>query len=271
MGTNSTIKILVFHYKNGNSFPDLPCYLHVWAGKHGKPGATQLTGDDSGINISDKNRYYSELTGIYWFWKNMQSEIIGTTHYRRFFTNQPLPFLYHLKQLLYYPLGLKRKRSGLIYCSNSKFWEKRILNCDEIGNLFKLYDAVLPQPRILKYMVEKHFSRYHQINDLQLLHKIIDQKYPEYTSAFQTMLKQNRLYANNMFILRQAKFDELAQWLFDILNDFEQNVDLKNYTEYQERIFGFLSERLITTWFFHHKELKIKELPLIYLKHFKNK
>ena len=85
------------------------------------------------------------------------------------------------------------------------------------------------------------------------------------------MLSQKRLFANNMFILKQAKFEELAKWLFDILKEFEQSVDLKNYTEYQERLFGFLSERLITTWFFHHHELKIKKLPLIYLKHLKNR
>ena len=29
-----------------------------------------MIGDDTGDNISDKNREYCELTGIYWIWKN---------------------------------------------------------------------------------------------------------------------------------------------------------------------------------------------------------
>lgn len=29
-----------------------------------------MIGDDTGDNISDKNREYCELTGIYWTWKN---------------------------------------------------------------------------------------------------------------------------------------------------------------------------------------------------------
>lgn len=271
MGESSTIKILVFHYKNGVPFPALPCYEHIWAGKNGANFTTPLTGDDTSENISDKNKYYSELTGIYWFWKNHEADVVGTCHYRRFYTAQPIPLIHQLKRLLYYPAGLHRKRTGLIYCTNSLFWEKRILQAEEIEELLSHYDAVLPQARTLKYTVEKHFSRYHQLSDLMLLQDIIAEKHPEYADSFLNMLHQKKLYANNMFILKRNNFEQLAEWLFDILFEFERRVDLSTYTNYQERLFGFLSERLITTWFYHHSELKVKELPLIYLKHFKKR
>jgi len=36
-------------------------------------------------NISDKNCYYSELTGLYWVWKNCHDvDYVGTCHYRRY-------------------------------------------------------------------------------------------------------------------------------------------------------------------------------------------
>ena len=43
--------------------------------------------DDTGINISERNRQWNEFTVIYWLWKHavMDSEYIGLCHYRRIF------------------------------------------------------------------------------------------------------------------------------------------------------------------------------------------
>lgn len=45
----------------------------------------KILGDNTGDNISIKNKNYCELTGIYWIWKNINSDYIGVCHYRRYF------------------------------------------------------------------------------------------------------------------------------------------------------------------------------------------
>lgn len=266
-----SIQIYVIHYKNDHAFPQTDGYLHLWADKpNNASNNSHLIGDNTGVNIASKNNHYSELTAIYWIWKNQTADIFGTCHYRRFFTIYNEPLIYRLKRCFYYPFGLWRKRFGLIYTNNTVFWGKRILTSAQINSLFDNgYDAVLPISRKLRYNVEKHFSRYHQLKDLQLMKQIVNELYPDYNETFSAVLKGKRLYANNMFILKKHNFDILCEWLFTLLFEFENRVDLNQYINYQERILGFLSERLITTWIIHN-DLKIKELPIIYFKHFKH-
>ncbi|GMO67238.1 MAG: hypothetical protein Ta2D_12930 [Rickettsiales bacterium] len=49
-----------------------------------------MIGDDTGDNISDLNRQFNEMTGIYWAWKNYDKignpDYIGSYHYARLFT-----------------------------------------------------------------------------------------------------------------------------------------------------------------------------------------
>jgi hypothetical protein len=269
MQNSDNCKIYVFHYKDGAPFPDLPCYVHILAGKEAYNQKSPLTGDNSGDNISLRNQYYSELTGIYWVYKNQTSDIVGTCHYRRFFTAKSEPFQHKLKRLLYYFGGLNIGRHGLIYTSNQEYWGKRILTCDEAKLILEDFDAIMPTKRKLRQSVESHYNKYHDSEDLQLLRVIIREKSPDYSLSFESTLQQKRLYANNMVVMKRPRFEALCEWLFLILFEFEKRVDLKNYTEYQQRIFGFISERLITTWVNHH-HLKIKEFPLIYFRNLKN-
>ena len=84
-------KIFVMTHKKIEELSDrtiLPeIYIPMQVGRAGKEDLGYL-GDDSGDNISDKNSSYCELTGMYWLWKNMDCDIIGICHYRRFFTRQ---------------------------------------------------------------------------------------------------------------------------------------------------------------------------------------
>ena len=65
-----------------------------------------------------------------------------------------------------------------------------------------------------------------------------------------------------MMICRKELFDEYCEWLFDILFRLETQVDYKDYSDYQKRIFGFMSERLLNVWVIY-KNLKVKELRTV--------
>ena len=41
--------------------------------------------DDTGDNISELNRYFNELSCLYWLWKNTEYKYTGICHYRRLF------------------------------------------------------------------------------------------------------------------------------------------------------------------------------------------
>lgn len=261
-------RIYIIHYKRGTVLKNDDLYQPLMSGNFYRKENGPFLGDHTGDHISDKNPFYSELTGLYWIWKNTNNSVTGVCHYRRFFTVQPEPILYKFKRLLYTFIGLSDKRFGLIYTMNINLFKPRILTKVELSTLLRHYDAILPQARKLKYSVEEHYRRYHDINDLKILKSILSEKHPEYLEAFVSVLKGKRLYANNIFILKDFHYQKFMNWWFDVIFEFEKKVDLEKYSGYQKRIIGFIAERLLTVWF-KKESLNCKELQLIYFKNLK--
>lgn len=262
------MKIYSFFYKNGTIIKSDELYQPIMAGKALLSGTTDMPGDDTGDNISHKNNYFSELTGIYWVWKNTTNDIVGSCHYRRFLMAKPYPILHRLKHLLLATMRINKKKQGLIYTSNIKLFQDRIVNENEILEILKNHDAILPKSRKFRYSIEEHYHRYHNDTDLPMVREIINDLYPDYLDTFDRVLKDNELYANNMFIMKQSDFELFMQWWFDLLFEFENRAEMAQYTGYQERVIGFLAERLLTVWFKHQK-MNIKELPVIYFRNLK--
>lgn len=65
-----------------------------------------------------------------------------------------------------------------------------------------------------------------------------------------------------MFISKQNIVNEYCSFLFPILKKLENEIDYKHYDDYQKRVFGFLSERLFTTWLDKNEKIKTKEIPV---------
>lgn len=71
-----------------------------------------------------------------------------------------------------------------------------------------------------------------------------------------------KIIRNLVSFCKKKLFDSYCEWLFDILFEMEKYVDLIHLDEYQKRLYGFLSERLLNVWVKHNK-LKAKHLNII--------
>lgn len=146
------IKILVATHKK-YEMPRYSCYLPLHVGKKGKDNLGYV-GDDTGENISEKNPYYCELTGVYWAWKNLKADYIGLAHYRRQFK------------------GRNKQKNSLF---------DTVLSDIEIKELLKETDVILPKKR--NYYIENLYDHYKHtmyIEPLDVTGEIIKEFYPEY-------------------------------------------------------------------------------------------
>lgn len=186
--------------------------------------------DSDGENISDKNKSFCELTGLYWIWKNSNEDIVGLEHYRRYLVEP------------------KKKNKPVTE--------------ETIRKLLLSYDLILPriskQPNSVRY----GWSLVHHVEDIEILRDVISKLYPDYIPEFDFVFSSHQLYICNMMICKKNLCDKYCKWLFDILFEVEKRIDISKYDDMQKRLFGFLSERLLNVWIYHNK-LKIKELRMI--------
>lgn len=233
-----SVKIFIAAHKN-YEMPDDDIYipLEVGAALRNDLGLKGVR-DNEGINISEKNPNYCELTGHFWIWKNIKdADIVGLVHYRRYFKG-------------------KSQDQG-------KF--ARILSSGEIEKYLKDYQAILPVKR--NYFVETVRSQYihaHHEEDLLALEKAIKKICPTYLPAFEQVMDSKKLHLLNMFVMKKELFDEYCAWLFPLLEEVEKTLDILKYSKNDARVYGFLSERLLDVWLIKNK-IKYCELPVLNL------
>ena len=68
----------------------------------------------------------------------------------------------------------------------------------------------------------------------------------------------------NMFLMRSDLLDAYCNWLFPVLFDLEDRLDITDYSEYDERVFGFVAERLLDVWV-ETNHVAYQECPVIHI------
>lgn len=231
------IKIIVATHKK-YKMPEDNTYLPLQVGSEGKE-TLGYENDNKGENISLKNPYFCELTGLYWAWKNLDADYIGLVHYRRYFA------------------GTKK----IPKTEEEKF--KCILNKNDIEKMLDNTDIILPKKR--NYYIENLYSHYEHtmyIEPLDETRKIIEEKYPEYIEEFDKIHKRTSAHMFNMFIMKKEILDKYCTWLFDILFELEKRIDVTKYDAFHARFFGRVSELLLDIWI-NKNNLKYEEVKVM--------
>lgn len=175
--------------------------------------------DKDGDNISEKNPNYSELTGLYWIWKNRLCRM-GTGD---------------SEDTQYY--GMAQYRRMLIFSEDDRL---RLLDND--------VDVVLPYPMPYDPNVHAHHMRWVKPVDWEALLTALRELSPEYADYFPTVLEQEYHYNYNVILARKQVLREYCEWLFPILERVEELSDPKG-SERGDRYIGYMGETLETLYF----------------------
>ncbi len=226
MGTNnSRTKILVACHKQDDAIRQSDIYMPIHVGKALNPNLDLgFQGDDTGDNISEKNKSYCELTAMYWAWKNLKDvDYIGLCHYRRYL--------------------------------------KLDITEDNIKRIFENYDIIIPYR---KGQFSTNFKELAYLTTLEDAYIFIDTllgMLPDQRDLiYKIFMRSNRFTICNMFIMKKKDFDEYSDFLFKLLKKVEAKIIPNGYTRLK-RVMGYLSEPLLGFWI-KYKGWKAKEVKV---------
>lgn len=247
MINKNNLDIFVCAYKEFNKPVTNEVYKTLSVGNNNELYGDDTIRDDTGDSISNMNGFFSELTGMYWVWKNYNvKDYVGFCHYRRYF----------------------------------KF-------LDNIPNVINDYDIILPTPLQFNGTLREVYSVCHNIEDLECIKNILCNKFNVQEHIVNDVFnKQKYMFCNNIFIMKKELFFEYCEFVFGVLfeylkmNKLETIEDVKkmvknnshkylkkfypnNTIEYQSRLGGFFAERIFNVWLKIKSNLNIQTYELI--------
>lgn len=176
--------------------------------------------DNAGDNISKKNEIYSELTGLYWIWKNRLINdyykddcYCGLVHYRRI---------------------LDMSSDDLLRLKDNDI------------------DVILPYPMLYEPDIEEHHRRYISDVEWAAVLSALNELYPEYAQESQSILEQKYFYNYNIVIAKKKVLETYCNWLFPLLFKIEKIINSKAIRQ-QNRYMGYIGETLETIYFMYNK------------------
>jgi len=208
--------------------------------------------DNTLENISNKNKYYSEYTFHYWFWKNILPRVddnswVGFCAYREYWGNKMIPKNNSkINDLVIKKIPPEWENYNTIigehiFINNLKF-SKLIKH--GVWSLFRNPSAIFKSKRNIRF----HFDMWHGNGNLDKAINLLDDENKE---DFRKYTRENVSFCRGcMFVCRSKKiindyYNSLFPWLKRCEKVFGFN--LKGYGNL--RIYAFLAERYQSYWF----------------------
>lgn len=200
--------------------------------------------DNIGINISEKNNTFADLTAQYWIWKNVNAEYVGLEN--------------HNKHLLFEPSKIKytafRRISEYLY--NYYFFK---YSKNKIYNKICSYDIVLPYKLTFKgASLYEQYSDFHDASKYVEFESILLKNNPEYKDYILQQRNLKEYYLCNVRIMKKNLFDAFCEFIFPSLFEYEET-----YKYNEGKYPAWFNERFFNAWLNYqidNNHLKILEI-----------
>ena len=228
--------------------------------------------DNTGQNISSKNKYYGEYTFHYWFWKNMIDNIsdkdwIGFCAYRRYWANNNLKSEYIEKNINnnnfkeYVLQNIKTEWSNFETILGKripfgKFKISKIIKNGGTESILRNFKSFITNKTTIKF----HFDVFHGNGRLDQAINLLNKNERD---DFRIFINSDSFNKENMFICRSKKIiKEYYKSVFSWLEKCESIFGFNLNSWHEIRIYAFLAERYLSYWF--NKYTIVKEWPIFF-------
>ena len=256
------IKIFVSHRIDKDSeIIDNPLYIPVRCGAvYDDRENVDMLGDDTGDNISEKRESFCELTVMYWAWKNVKADYYGLCHYRRYlsFAEEELP-VNGLNEIIMESMS-KDTVDYLGFYDETNL-RKKIIKYDLIcPSSYSIYD-VTPNTKCKNIRENWEFFSPAYLNpynhDFDLLLDLIKEYSPQYYKYALKYMNGKMFMGFNCFIMRRELFNQMCEFMFPILFEFDKRINKDNYSSTQKRATGYAGEWLFSIWVTYNLNKKV--------------
>lgn len=262
------IKIFVSRRIDTDSYiVNNPIFQDIRCGAVFEKNPSLYLGDDTGENISNLRIQFSEMTVMYWAWKNEDADYMGICHYRRYPSFHADPSLINERGVIKLP-QLDDKTIKKYKLDDKALYEKMIPQADIwITSKTDVTNSTFMPVKGNKVfdIFMTNYNLYNPSAPLITL-QIIDDYYPEYSKAARDYLAQKYYYAYNCFIMKKELFNQLCEFVFGVLFKLSNQFNYMYLEGNRQRTPGFMSELLIGIFFMRATQqgVNIKQTPLLF-------